>query len=298
MIWNENGFDPTVGTWKEPMLIKFWGVHGSLPRPGPATLKFGGNTACVEVRCGKDLVIFDAGSGIRDLGDDLMKRSRSSQKQLERIIAHIFFSHLHWDHVQGFPFFAPAFVEGNELHLYGGRDLDRTIYAIMNIQMSHPTFPLNLSNLGAKVAFYDLDSGTTVSIGEARVHTQKLNHPGGSLGYRLEQDGKTVVYATDTEHTEEMGHVLQEFARNADALIYDSMFTPDQYSGLEDDMPRRSWGHSTWEAAVGLAEAAGVKQLILFHHGNEDAVVADIERQARERFPRTVAAYEGLEIEL
>jgi phosphoribosyl 1,2-cyclic phosphodiesterase len=278
------------------MLVKFWGVHGSLPRPGPSTLKYGGNTACVEVRCGKDLIIFDAGTGIRELGEDLLRRDIGSPGN--RIKAHIFFSHLHWDHVQGFPFFAPIFVEGNEFHLYGGKSLNITIYRLMSDQMAAPNFPVTLHNLASTLSFHDLDPGTTVTVGDATIRTERLNHPGGSIGYRLEQGKKVLVYASDTEHTDDLDPLMLEFARGADALIYDGMFTPEQYLGLADDLPRQSWGHSTWEAAVDLARAAGVKQLILFHHGNDDAVVAEIETRARERFPGSSAAYEGLEIEL
>jgi phosphoribosyl 1,2-cyclic phosphodiesterase len=278
------------------MLVKFWGVHGSLPRPGPSTLKFGGNTACVEVRCGNELIIFDAGTGIRELGEDLMRRCKGSLPG--KITGHIFFSHLHWDHVQGFPFFAPAFVKGNEFHLYGGKNLNSTIYRLMSDQMAAPNFPVSLHNLAATLRFHDLDPGTTVTLRDATVRTEKLNHPGGSLGYRLEQDGKILVYASDTEHLDDLDPLALELALGADALIYDSMFTPDQYFGTEDDMSRQSWGHSTWEAAVELARAAAVKRLILFHHGNSDEVVEQIEKRAQERFPGSLAAYEGLEIEL
>jgi len=278
------------------MLVKFWGVHGSLPRPGPSTLKYGGNTACVEVRCGKELIIFDAGTGIRELGEDLQRRGKGSSA--DRIKGHIFFSHLHWDHVQGFPFFAPAFVEGNEFHLYGGKSLNSTIYRLMSDHMAAPNFPVSLHNLAATLRFHDLDPGAVVTVGDVKIRTERLNHPGGSLGYRLEQDDKVLVYASDTEHMDGLDPLALELARAADALIYDSMFTPDQYCGIEDDMSRQSWGHSTWEAAVELAQAATVKRLILFHHGNCDAVVEEIERSARERFPGAFAAYEGLEIEL
>lgn len=278
------------------MLVKFWGVHGSLPRPGPSTLKYGGNTACVEVRCERELIIFDAGTGIRELGEDILRRGKGLPAN--KINGHIFFSHLHWDHVQGFPFFAPAFVEGNEFHLYGGKNLNNTIYRLMSDQMAAPNFPVSLHNLAATLRFHDLDPGTTVSIGRARVLTEKLNHPGGSLGYRLEHDKGVLVYATDTEHLDGLDPLVLDLARGADALIYDSMFTPDQYFGIEDDMSRQSWGHSTWEAAVELAQAAAVKRLILFHHGNSDTVVEEIENRARQRFPETLAAYEGMEIEL
>lgn len=277
------------------MFIKFWGVHGSLPRPGPTTLKFGGNTACVEVRCDDTLIIFDAGTGIRELGETMCKRFRAAP---QKICGHIFFSHLHWDHVQGFPFFAPAFTNGNEFHLYGGKDLSSTIHRIMREQMDYPNFPVRLNELAAMLTFHNLDPGEEVTIEGALVQAERLNHPGGSFGYRLELCSKIVVYASDTEHMEGMHPEMLKLAADADILIYDSMFTPEQYLGLWDDISRQSWGHSTWEAAVELAVAARVKRLILFHHGNCDDLVEEIERKAQKRFPNSQAAYEGLEIEL
>lgn len=278
------------------MIIKFWGVHGSLPRPGPSTLKYGGNTACVEVRCGETLIIFDAGSGIRDLGDQLA--GRHSAHKDSKIKGHIFFSHLHWDHIQGFPFFNPVFVESNEFHLYGGGNLHCSIHRLMNDQMAPPYFPVALEELRSTTTFHNLQPGEIVRIDGATIITESLNHPHGSYGYRLEYERKVVVYATDTEHDTSSENRTIDLARNADVLIYDAMFTPDQYLGTADGLSRRSWGHSTWEGAVEIASTAGVKQLILFHHGNDDDTVAEIERLAREQFPNCSAAYEGMVIEL
>jgi phosphoribosyl 1,2-cyclic phosphodiesterase len=280
------------------MLVKFWGVHGSLPRPGPTTLKYGGNTACVEVRCGNTLIVFDAGTGIRDLGEDLCERHRNSDGKHTRINGHIFFSHLHWDHIQGFPFFAPAYMDGNEFHLYAGRELNHSFEKLMRNQMAEPNFPVALDKLSASIAFHDLKSGDMVRLDDVIVRCQELSHPGGSLGYRIESEGKSLVYATDTELVDGLFKTVPDFAANADVLIYDSMFTPEQYSGAADNCCRRAWGHSTWEGAVQVANAAGVGHLILFHHGNQDTLVDEIQEKAREKFPRTTAAYEGLEIEL
>jgi len=280
------------------MLIKFWGVHGSLPRPGPSTLKFGGNTPCVEIRHHDSLIILDAGTGIRDLGEDLLRRYKDPAGKRRRIRGHILFSHLHWDHVHGFPFFAPAFQKGNELHLYGTGSLDRTIDQIIGDQMCPPNWPITLEQMPASITFHNLSPGDRFNIDEVTVQAEELNHPGGSVGYRIEAKGKIITYATDTECHPCCDSKALELARNGDVLIHDGMFTPEQYLGLWDEMSRESWGHSTWEGAVELANAANVKQLILFHHGNEDKVVAEIERKAQERFPRTLAAYEGLEIEI
>jgi phosphoribosyl 1,2-cyclic phosphodiesterase len=276
--------------------IKFWGVHGSLPRPGPSTLKYGGNTACVEVSFDDILIIFDAGTGIRDLGDDLLRRHDWVDGD-SRITGHIFFSHLHWDHVQGFPFFAPVFLDGNEFHLYGADNLHCTIDKLMSHQMTYPNFPVELEDLKSKLKFHNLISGDRVKIGGGEVRSQLLNHPGGSLGYRLEMDGRSVVYASDTEIGDDNDHLVLEFVRGADVLIFDSMFTPDQYEGC-GGLCRKSWGHSTWESAVHVAKQADINRLVLFHHGNEDKIVEQIEARAREIFPETIAAYEGLELRL
>jgi len=283
---------------EEPMLVKFWGVHGSLPRPGPTTLKYGGNTACVEARCGKTLIVFDAGTGIRDLGQELCEQQATSGPDEAGIKGHIFFSHLHWDHIQGFPFFAPVYMSGNEFHLYAAKGLNHTLEKLMRGQMSEPNFPVAFDRLSASIAFHDLQSGDGVRIDDVVVKTQELSHPGGSMGYRVEFEGKCLVYATDTELVGGTYSNVLNIAANADVLIFDSMFTPEQYSGAADNCCRRDWGHSTWVGAVEIANAASVGHLILFHHGNEDSLVDEMQDKARERFPRTTAAYEGLEIEL
>ncbi len=279
------------------MYVKFWGVHGSLPRPGPSTLKYGGNTPCVELRHQDTLIILDAGTGIRELGEDLLRRKGRSGKPL-RTVGHLLFSHLHWDHVHGFPFFNPAFKKGNEFHLYGAAGLDRTIRQIIEDQMRPPNWPITVEQMDASISFHNLSPGDKLNIDDLAIQVEQLDHPGGSLGYRIEVDGKSIIYATDTEFHLCCDPKAIELARNGDLLIHDGMFTPEQYLGLWDEMSRESWGHSTWEGAVELAKAANVKQLVLFHHGNEDKVVEEIEKKAQERFPRALAAYEGLEIEI
>lgn len=280
------------------MLVKFWGVHGSLPRPGPKTLKYGGNTPCVELRCGATLIILDAGTGIRELGDDLLLRYKDASGKIRKIAAHIFVSHLHWDHVQGFPFFSPLFIKGNQFDLYGVGDLECGIRSTIAHQMAEPNFPLTLEDVPARVTFHNLQPGETITINDVSVYVEQLRHPGGSFGFRIRNQGKSLIYASDTEHLDQSLAGLVEFCQDADLLIYDSMFAPEQYLGLWDGIPRESWGHSTWHAAVELADAAHVKKLVLFHHGNTDEIVQQIEEKAREKFPETIAAYEGLEIKL
>lgn len=280
------------------MLIKFWGVHGSLPRPGTSTLKFGGNTPCVEIRSGDTLVILDAGSGIRELGEDILRRQRSGLFPPRNLKGHILISHLHWDHVQGFPFFAPAYQSGNEFHLYCGKGLRYTIDALMRCQMSEPNFPVRFEDMAASIVCHDVQDGATILLDGLRVLARELSHPGGCYGYRIQAEGRIVTYASDTEITSDVDSKMLELAHNSDILVHDGMFTPEQYHGLDGQFSRESWGHSTWEGAVKTARNCFTKHLILFHHGNEDATVEAIEKKAREVFPNTTAAYEGLEIEL
>jgi phosphoribosyl 1,2-cyclic phosphodiesterase len=275
------------------MQITFWGVRGSIPAPGPSTIEIGGNTSCVEVRAGKAILIFDGGTGLRLLGKKLMKEGGP-------ITAHMFFSHVHWDHIQGFPFFEPAFVKGNEFHLYGGNNVSRTLEETLAGQMDHPNFPVDLGAMGAQMTFRDLPEGAAVEVddgqgGLVRVTTARGNHPQGVFAFRVEHAGKIAVYATDTEHYE--GHVdekLAGLAAKADVFIYDSQYTPEEYAG------KRGWGHSTFEEGVKLARLAGVKRLILFHHDptQNDAAVREKEKRAKALFPDVAAAYEGLVIDI
>jgi phosphoribosyl 1,2-cyclic phosphodiesterase len=273
--------------------VRFWGVRGSIPTPGPTTVKVGGNTACVEVRCGTDLVILDAGTGLRALGYALLKELP--------IKAHLFFSHVHWDHIQGFPFFPPAFIAGNSIKLHGMINVTGTIEETLSGQMNYPSFPVRLQDMGAEMAFNDLHEGEVVELpGGGRVTNARLNHPSGALGYRIQIGGRAVVYATDTEHYSITDGKLARLAAGADVLIYDATYTPEEYAGKIDGIPKTGWGHSTNEEGARLAKEFGVKQLVLFHHdpSQSDEAVAEKERRARVLFPETVAAREGLVIEL
>jgi phosphoribosyl 1,2-cyclic phosphodiesterase len=279
------------------MRVTFWGVRGSIPTPGPQTVEIGGNTSCVEVRAGKSILIFDGGTGLRQLGKTLVKEMPFT--------AHLFFSHVHWDHIQGFPFFDPAFVAGNSIHLYGGNNVSRTLEETLAGQMDHPSFPVHLSQMGATMTFHNLYEGQVLEIVEGgervKVSTGAGNHPNGVWAYRAEHGGKSVVYATDTEHYAVVDPKLTKLAAGADVLIYDAQYTPEEYAGTAGSGgPKTGWGHSTFVEAAKLAKAAGVKQLVLFHHDpmQSDAAVRDKERRAREIFPNTVAAQEGLTIEL
>jgi len=279
------------------MRVTFWGVRGSIPTPGPQTVEIGGNTSCVEVRAGKSILIFDGGTGLRQLGKTLVKEMPFT--------AHLFFSHVHWDHIQGFPFFDPAFVAGNSIHLYGGNNVSRTLEETLAGQMDHPSFPVHLSQMGATMTFHNLYEGQVLEIVEGgervKISTGAGNHPNGVWAYRTEYGGKSVVYATDTEHYAVVDPKLSKLAAGADVLIYDAQYTPEEYAGTAGSGgPKTGWGHSTFVEAAKLAKEAGVKQLVLFHHDpmQNDAAVREKERRAREIFANTVAAYEGLTIEL
>jgi phosphoribosyl 1,2-cyclic phosphodiesterase len=280
------------------MRITFWGVRGSIPTPGPDTVEFGGNTSCVEIRAGKAILVFDGGTGLRLLGKKLI-----AEMPLE---ARIFFSHVHWDHIQGFPFFDPAFAPGNSIHLYGGNNVSRTLEETLAGQMDHPSFPVHLQEMGAKMTFNDLVEGQVLEIdagdgGKAKVTAGRGNHPNGVWAYRIEHGGHAVVYATDTEHYAIIDPKLAKLSKGVDVLIYDAQYTPEEYAGTAGTGgPKVGWGHSTFEAAAGLAKAAGAKRLILFHHDpmQNDAAVRDKEKRAKVIFPNTQAAFEGLTIEL
>jgi phosphoribosyl 1,2-cyclic phosphodiesterase len=277
--------------------VRFWGVRGSIPVPGPDTVEFGGNTSCVEVRCEVPgdppvRIIFDGGTGLRLLGDKLAKEMP--------LTVHLFFSHVHWDHIQGFPFFTPAFVPGNTIQMYGRANTGSTVETALAGQMETPNFPVHLRELPAKLLFNDIHEGETVDVGSGcRVTSAAGNHPGGVFAYRVEFGGKSIVYATDTEHYAEPDPRLVALAKGVDVLIYDTMYTPEEYEGV-GGMSKVGWGHSHIDAGLALVKAAGVKQYVLFHHDPQqtDAMVRDKERRAKEVHPSSICAFEGLTIEL
>jgi phosphoribosyl 1,2-cyclic phosphodiesterase len=215
----------------------------------------------------------------------------------------MFFSHVHWDHIQGFPFFEPAFVQGNTFHLYGGKNVSRTLEETLAGQMDHPNFPVHLTSMGATMRFHDVPEGDVVEIddgegGKVHVTNASGNHPQGVFAFRVEHGGKAVVYATDTEHYDgRIDDKLVKLARDADLFIYDSQYTPEEYAGTTGiGGSKKGWGHSTFEEGAKIARAAGAKRLVLYHHDptQNDAAVRDKEKRARTAFPNSVAAHEGL----
>jgi len=296
------------------MKVKFWGVRGSIPVPGPFTAEVGGNTSCVEVRTDDGvLIIFDAGTGIRNLGLSLLRENFSEGGK----IGHLFFSHTHWDHIQGFPFFAPAFVGvrddlkrplhecTNTFHLYGAKKVFERLENTLKGQMEYQYFPIELENMGAIIHFHEIQE-TPLRLGKNIITPKHLNHPNGVLSFRIENEtrDKVVVYATDTEHFQdgELDVNVLKIADHADVFIYDAMYTPDEYSGDRHtgQNSKVGWGHSTWLEGVRLAKKANVEQLILFHHdpGHTDEFLREIEQRAQQEFPNTLLAVEGLELNL
>ncbi len=292
------------------MRIRFWGTRGSLAKPGPNTLRYGGNTSCVEVRTSDGtLIVFDCGTGAHELGVALMA---SGEKPIR---GHLLLTHTHWDHIQGFPFFAPLFVPGNEWDIYApstGQHLETTLAG----QMEYNYFPVTLAQLGATIRFHELVEGA-FTIGGAQIVAQYLNHPAMTLGYRIETDGVTFVYSVDHEphaaslvanpsaasvakpvHAEDRRHV--EFLTGADLVVHDTQYTAEEYPQKE------GWGHSPAETAVDYAIAAGAKRLALFHYDplRSDAAVDRVLELCKRRVAaagsalEVFASAEGLIVEL
>lgn len=271
------------------MRVRFWGVRGSVPVPGPRTVRYGGNTSCIEVVAGETRIILDAGTGLRELGLHL-----AIQKQ--PLALHLLLSHAHWDHIQGFPFFLPIYEKGNEIQVYGPHTHGRPLREIMEHQMDGSYFPVRSEEAGARIEYRDLTE-EALSIGPVSVSTCFLHHPVNMLAYRLEYQGKTLVYTGDNEPVSsyfpswpagagpgvmDSGPVARrpmdptesvlarlkqrgdagvvEFAQGADLLICDAQYTPEEYER------KKGWGHSSHEHAFQLAQRAKVKRVAFFHH--------------------------------
>ena len=233
-------------------------------------------------------LIFDGGTGIRVLGKSLMK-----QMPVE---AHLFFSHSHWDHIQGFPFFVPAFAKGNCFHIYGAiAPNGATLKQRLSDQMNHPNFPVPIQVMQSDLKFYDLFPGDVMNLGEVTIETGPLNHPNTAMGYRITWNGRTVVYATDTEHyPDHIDENLLHLCRDANMLIYDACYTDEEYH--DPKSPKIGWGHSTWQEALKLARAANVKKAVIFHHdpSHTDDFLDDVESQVQAAFPNSILAREGM----
>ena len=259
--------------------IRFWGVRGSTPTPERRNAGYGGNTPCVEVRGPSDeLIILDAGSGIRALG-----RTLDDDHEI-----HLFISHFHWDHIQGLPYFGPLFDPRKTIRIYTGWDAS-TAREALSSQMRPPHHPIALDAVAANWDIVALPAAG-IEIGKLRVHPFPVNHPQGAFGFRLETPGAVAVYATDREPgNPALDAVALDYARHADLLIHDAQYLVEEYESKE------GWGHSTWADAASVAAKADAKGLVLFHHDptRDDAGVDDMIAQARTHFPNTAGAREG-----
>jgi phosphoribosyl 1,2-cyclic phosphodiesterase len=259
------------------IFVQFWGTRGSIPTPGLQTRKYGGNTSCVELRIGETLIICDAGTGIRELGMDLTRRS---SKPIE---AHLFFSHMHWDHIQGFPFFVPAYAPSNTINVYETAPGENRIEHLLHGQMRTEYFPVGFSDLGSQIVTRHLDERGSTTIGPVHVRCFEQVHPGRSFAYSFECDGKKIVYATDSEvdltladrdraaqYPDELRRcpeALARFIEGADLLIADGQYTDEEY------LQKVGWGHPRASTVIDLAMQARVKQCAIFHH---DPLHADL----------------------
>ncbi len=263
------------------LTVRFLGVRGSIATPG-ADKTAGGNTACVEVTAGDTRIILDAGTGLRTLGDERMAKGPRHST--------ILLSHLHWDHVAGLPFFTPIYVPGHRVEIASGPNGVMPHDDAIRSLFRAPFFPVDYAQLADQVSTRELRANEKFTIGDITITMAKLNHPDPVYGFRLEHGGQSIVYATDTEHFSCVDPTLKKLAAGADILIYDSQYTPEEYPS------KVGWGHSTWLAGADLARAAGVPQLVMFHHdpNRTDAQLAAIEAEAQANLPGTVAAREGM----
>lgn len=262
-------------------IVRFWGTRGSVPAPGNKTKKYGGNTSCVEVAVGSKLFILDAGTGIRELGVDLMKRHKGAP-----IDGSIFITHTHWDHIQGFPFFIPAYIKGSNFRIHGTHGVGRTFEKVFRGLMDPSYFPVETRDMAASLEFIEVP-GEPFDRDEAKITTIFTNHPGMNVAYRLDFDGGRITYLTDHETYQTMNEptafALKQdedfvrFAQGSDLLIVDAQYTDEDYK------TKKGWGHSRFKDSVALGIRAGVKKLALFHHDpyHDDAALDQIDKDAR-----------------
>ena len=274
------------------MRIRFWGVRGTIPVPGQKTVKYGGNTPCLDILTSdQQVIIIDAGTGIRNLGRVLQ------EEHPRRVIGNIFLSHTHWDHIQGLPFFEPLSNRSNRFVLYGSKRVGKHLEEILAGQFFEPYLPFAYGSLRANLNVEEVNSGDTIVIGEnTAVTVADLDHPGGCLGFRIEDNGAVLTYCSDTGHEgANFSEAVLGLAQGSDLLIHDAHFASRKLSNTFAD-----WGHSSWYEATRLAREANVGTLGLFHY-SPDLVDEELDRirdEARSHFSRTIMTREGLVLQL
>ncbi|MBL6958542.1 MAG: MBL fold metallo-hydrolase [Rhodospirillales bacterium] len=267
--------------------VKFWGVRGSIACPSADHIRYGGNTSCIEVQIGDRHFVLDAGTGIRGLGMEMQR--------LDIKTAHILLTHTHWDHINGFPFFVPAYNPDRKIHIMAGHLKDKGgVLNVLASQMDNPMFPVPLEAMQADIKFEDFSAGDHFQLyDDVEIKTAPLRHPNDATGYRINYKGKSACYITDTEHVPgELDQNILGLIDGADLVIYDCTYTEEEYES------HVGWGHSTWQEGVKLCQEAGVKQMAIFHHDPEhnDAFMDDIGVQAQKVWDGTFIAKEQEEI--
>ncbi len=269
-------------------VVQFWGVRDQISAPGKETIRYGGNTSCVEMRVGEKRLIFDGGSGLRVLGDNLLR-----QMPVE---AYIFFTHCHWDSIQGFPFFKPAFIPGNCFHIYGAAASDgESMEQRLGCQMLAPNFPVPLKVMQSELKFHNLTSGKKVLLDDVIIETVFLNYSNRSMGYRVTWQGHSAVYATDRSHySNHLDQNLLHLARQADLLILDAPSTISAADTLKCDA--LNWPDELWQTGIATAKAAGVKRIVMsrYNPDHDDEFLDKVEEQVQSVFPNDLLAREGM----
>ena len=274
------------------MKVKFYGVRGSIPVCSPEFQRYGGNTTCLRIarERANRIWIIDAGTGIRNLGKDLMSEGNKQE------VINIGFTHFHWDHIQGFPFFAPCFNKDQiiGIMMMGIERKCKNLKEIFSLQLQADYFPVQLDALGAQFQFFNMGNIETFYGVTTTAAPQHHSFPGGSYGFRIEDDSQVLVICTDVEHINATDETIVELARNADLLIHDGQYTDEEH------VKYRGWGYSTWRQAVEVAKRANVKKLIITHHDpdHDDDMLDAMERECQKEFPNSVFAKEGMEVEV
>jgi len=274
-------------TDSDEFFVRFWGVRGSIACSDPETIRYGGNTSALEVRCGERVILLDAGTGMRYAGKQLVTEGA--------LDVDIFLTHTHFDHICGFPFFTPFFNPASKFRIWAGHLLpDYNTRHVLSELMMAPLFPIPVDIFGADISFHDFMAGESLDLGDGiTMRTTPLNHPNKATGYRIDFDGRSICYITDTEHTPGvLDENVKALVEGADLMIYDGMYTDDEFPA------RVTWGHSTWQEGLRMSETANVKRYVLFHHEPDrtddelDKVAAELEKMR----PGSIVAHEGLKL--